>query len=117
MFCSKHYFEFICFVDSTYLHNLTLEMMMAYAHGDLINVIKRHMLDNKHVMVKFRFQYNNDSVYSKSECQKLLKYIFERYANMRGTYFAKHLKGTTNSNINKVVDSQAIRTRVLNAVA
>ena len=46
-----------------------------------------------------------------------LKYILKRYADMRGTYFAKHLKGTANSNINKVVDSQATRTRVMNDVA
>ena len=73
MFCSNKYFNFICFVESTCLHNLTFEMMTAYAHSNLINVVKRHLLDNKHVMVKFRSHCNNDSMYIKSECHKLLE--------------------------------------------
>ena len=44
-------------------------------------------------------------------------YFGARYANMWDTYFAKHLKGTAKSNINLVVDSQATRTRVVNAIA
>ena len=36
---------------------------------------------------------------------------------MRGTYFAKHLKGTAKSNIDSVVDSQVIRTHVVIVIA
>ena len=36
---------------------------------------------------------------------------------MRGTYFVKHLKGTGKGNIEKLVESQATRTQVANAVA
>ena len=88
----KQYVEFICFVESTYLHNLTIEMITVCAHGNLINVIKNYLMDNKDIMVKFTTLCNNDSAYNKIECQDLLRYILERYANMRGTYSAKHLK-------------------------
>ena len=36
---------------------------------------------------------------------------------MRGTYFVKHIKGTGNSSISKVVDAQSTRARVAKAVA
>jgi len=41
MFCTKGYFEFICFLESIFLANLTLEMMLAYADGDLVYEIKQ----------------------------------------------------------------------------
>ena len=61
MYRSKHYVEFICFVESTYLQNLTLEMMTAYMHGNLINVMKRCLMENKDVIVKITTLCNNDS--------------------------------------------------------
>ena len=36
-FCTQQYFEFICFVESTFISNLNLTMMMAYADGDLVH--------------------------------------------------------------------------------
>ena len=36
---------------------------------------------------------------------------------MRGTYFVKHIKGTGNSSISKVVDAQLTRAHIANAVA
>ena len=40
VYCSREYFEFVCFVKSTYLANLTLKMMLAYNDGDIIAKIK-----------------------------------------------------------------------------
>ena len=40
VYCSRMYFDFVCFVESTYLANLTLKMMMAYNDGDSISKIK-----------------------------------------------------------------------------
>ncbi len=48
--------------------------------------------------------------------QLLLTYIVERYANMRGTYFVRHLKGNSGNQIQKLADSQATRTKVAHAV-
>ena len=44
--------------------------------------------------------------------QLLLTYIVERYANMRGTYFVRHLKGNSRNQIQKLADSQTTRTKV-----
>ena len=46
MFSTQQYFEFICFVESTFLLNLNLEMMMAYFDGDLVHEIKTQILSS-----------------------------------------------------------------------
>ena len=38
VYCSHEYFDFVCFVESTYIANLKLKMMMAYNDGDIISV-------------------------------------------------------------------------------
>ena len=34
IYCKTNYFELICAVESTYINNLIIEMMMAYAHSN-----------------------------------------------------------------------------------
>ena len=48
---------------------------------------------------------------------RLLRYVAKKYANMRGTYFVKCLKATGNRDCTKLVNSQATRAQVVNAVA
>jgi hypothetical protein len=48
--------------------------------------------------------------------QLFLAYIMERYANMQGTYFVKHLKGTSGDQLKKLASCQATRTKVSHAV-
>jgi hypothetical protein len=43
VYCSRDYFEFMCFNDSLYLANLLMKMMMAYADGDIIAQINMSM--------------------------------------------------------------------------
>jgi hypothetical protein len=50
------------------------------------------------------------------QCQQLMAYILERYANMRGTLFVRYLKGNSGDQIKKLAESQATRTKVANAV-
>ena len=47
IYCSSDFYNFISFVESTFLNNLTLEMMMAYSNGDLVYAIKCHLTKNK----------------------------------------------------------------------
>ena len=118
MFSSKAYFEFICFVESVYLANFSLEMMMAYSDGNLIHEIKMHMLKSDVAMDKFSCLCNPDEDLTSTQMQQLMNYIMERYTNIRGTYFVKHLKGTSGkSTIDTLVQSQANRDRVATAVA
>ena len=121
MFCTKSYYKFICFVESVYLENLNVKMMMAYSDGDIIHVIKIALVDNEEAFQKFGEICNNDEndeLFTDDELKSLLKYVLERYANMRGSYFVKYLNGSgKKTSVEKMVSSQPTQTQVLNAAA
>jgi hypothetical protein len=113
VYCSREYFDFLCFVESTSLANLMLKMMMAYNDGDIISKIKFGIL--LHNDSRDRFSCLSDSD-NKDDNHLLLAYIMERYANMRGTCFVKHLKGNSGDHLKKLASCQATRTKVAHAV-
>ena len=87
LFCSAEYFGFICFVESVYLDNLTLEMMMGHPEGNIIQVIKSYILGSDVALRKFDdLCIDDENQYSTEEKRLLLKYIMDHYANTRGTY-------------------------------
>jgi hypothetical protein len=59
VFCSRDYFEFICIVESVYLANLLLKMMMAYADSDIIAHIKMSIIGNQAVRDRFAAMLGN----------------------------------------------------------
>jgi hypothetical protein len=107
---SHNYFVFICFIESVYLANLFLKMMMAYTDGDIISQIKQSILANERAKEIFT------SLSGLDKCQYLMDYILERYANMRGTFFVRFLKGNSGNQVKKLAESPATRTKVANAV-
>jgi hypothetical protein len=114
VYCLHAYFEFICFVESVFLANLLLKMMLAYIGGDIMSQIKISILGNERAME--RFTEMSGINFDTCQCQQLMAYILERYANMRGTFFVRHLKGNSGDQIKKLAESQATRTKVVNAV-
>jgi hypothetical protein len=99
VYCTREYFYFICVIESIYLANLTLKMMMAYNDGDIVAKIKLGILS--HIDTRNRFSCLSGSD-NEDDNRQLLVYIMERYANMRGTYFAKHLKGNSGDQLKKL---------------
>ena len=84
---------------------------MAYADGDIIAQIKMSIIKNQ----TSKDQYAGNQ-FDACQCQQLMAYILERYANMRGIFFVRYLKGNSGDQIKKLADSQATRTKVANAV-
>ena len=84
VYCSRDCFEFICFVESVYLTNLSLKMMIAYADGDIIAQIKTSIIGNQ--AARDSFADLSGSQFDECQCQELMAYILEWYANMRGTF-------------------------------
>lgn len=120
VYCSKEYYEFICFVETVYLGNLTLKMMRAYADGDIVERIKAFLLADDTAVEKFRALCDNETCggFTEGDMQQIMEYMMKRYANMRGTFFARHLRGNVSGNlVDNLRDSQATRTRVASAVA
>jgi hypothetical protein len=114
-YCTLEYFEFICFVESVFLSNLSLEMMLAYPDGDIISIseIKHSILSSEEAKVKFVNLAGNNV--DELDRKSLMEYVLERYANMRVTYFVCHLKGNCSNQVQTMADNQATRARVLNA--
>jgi hypothetical protein len=113
VYCSHEYFDFICRAEIIFLANLTLKMMLAYNGGDIVTRIKESMLLHNGMRVRFSRLSGSDN---EVDNQLILSYITERYANMRGTYFDRHLKGNSGNQIQKLAYSQATRTKVAHAV-
>jgi len=89
-------------------------MMMVYADGDIIAQIKMSIIENQ--TSKDQFAALSGNQFDACQCQQVMAYILERYANMRGTFFVCYLKGNSGDQIKKLADSQATRTKVANAV-
>ena len=53
MFSTQQYYDFILFVESTFLENLNLQMMMAFTNSDLVHKIKTQMLTSDIATEKF----------------------------------------------------------------
>ena len=90
-----------------------LKMMLAYSNGDIVTRIKTSILSHNEMREKVSFLSGSDN---NAENQLLLTYIVERYANMQGTYFVRHLKGYSRNLIQNLADRQATRTEVAHAV-
>jgi hypothetical protein len=88
--------------------------MLAYVDGDIISKIKISILGNERAMERLAAMLGIDL--DTCKCQQLMVYILERYANMRGTFFVRHLKGNSGDQIKKLAESQATRAKVANAV-
>lgn len=115
IYASKAYYNFICLVESVYLTNLNIKMIRAYADGDIMDVILGGVLKNKHLESKFRSLCAGDV--GTKEQQQILKYLMERYANMRGTFFVKCIKSNNpKSSVDTLAERQATRNKVSNAV-
>jgi hypothetical protein len=79
VYCTREYFDFLCRIESIFLANLTLKMMLAYSDGDIVTRIKTSILSHNEMRGKISFLLGSDN---NAENQLLLTYIVERYANM-----------------------------------
>jgi hypothetical protein len=86
VFCTRGYYDFICCIESIFLANLTLKMMLAYSNGDIVTRIKTSILLHNEMRERISFLSGRDN---EADNQLLLTYIVERYANMQGTYFCQ----------------------------
>ena len=115
MFPDKPYFDFIKLVESIYVHNLTVGMMMAFVDGDLMKAIDAKIKSCDKVWTTFGSLFSTQSLASEIDKRKILHYILERYIKMRGRWFVKHVRTSQNKSIGEVkVEAQPTRAKVAN---
>jgi hypothetical protein len=68
VYCTQQYFEFICFVDSVYLANLSLKMTLVYKDGNVISIIKMSTLSNNGARYIFDALFLSDVVECERQC-------------------------------------------------
>jgi hypothetical protein len=113
VFCIRGYFDFLCCIESIFLANLTLKMMWVYSNGDIVTRIKTSIISHNEMRERISFLSGGDN---EVDNQLLLTYIVERYANMQGTFYGRHLKGNRGNQIQKLADNHATRTKVAHTV-
>ena len=110
---SKEYFSFILLVESTYIKNLTLKMMMAFMEGDLVKEINDAILRSDWMRSKFRELVGDDNPAGESDYLNIMKYLLERYLHMRGCWFVKFMKGNQQKSMGeRRAENDATRTKV-----
>eukprot|EP00984_Skeletonema_dohrnii_P003909 scaffold1342_cov115-Skeletonema_dohrnii-CCMP3373.AAC.3 len=112
-YVSKKYFDFICLIESVYVKNLSMKMMMAYCSGDLVKVIHGAIMRSDTVRQRFfalfkdtrpagnqREEQNeleeegdpDENEDRNTDRLEILGFILARYIRMRGCWFVKALK-------------------------
>ena len=57
VYCTREYFYFICVIESIYLTNLTLKMMMAYNDGNIVAKNKLGILSHNDTSNMYSLAY------------------------------------------------------------
>ena len=89
---TSDFFEFIVKVESTFIINATLEMMMAYCDGSLFDKIKDALTQNKSIFEEFKCKLRLID-YEDEVIRKLLVEILTTYRNIRSGWFINSVKG------------------------
>ena len=91
-FAGPAFFDFITFIESIFISNLTLQMMMAHSDGDLVTAICNTIMRSDVVLKKFDDLFNGTNGVGADARQKILAYLMERYVHMRGCWFVKYFR-------------------------
>jgi hypothetical protein len=118
---SIEFFLFVQRIESVFLANLNLKMMLAYSDGDLCETIQQGILRDGPILESFFELCNNvdDMPLENTVRHAILAFVLERYVNMRGRWFIKSMKGHCkgggqNDAVNK---KAATRTKVAATIA
>ena len=94
--------------------------MQAYTDGDIVLVIKKALLSSNKVFEEFSKLCDNEycASYGEEDIRNMMRYMMMRFANMRETFFSKHLKTNRSGNlVAKMANNQSTTARVVNAVS
>lgn len=111
--CSKGYFDFMQEVESVFLKNLTLKMMVAYDKGDLIVAIGDAVLSSDSLRSKFDDLAEEASIDDEAQRKELYQYVTTLFTGMRGRWFIKTVRGQESTQ--SIFSKAATRKKVANA--
>jgi len=110
---SFKFFEFVCRIESIFMENFTVDMMVAYSTGNLVNEIAMAIQTKNEILQEFRTLYDN--YVTDAAARKVLSYMLDKYAHMRGRWFVKSINAQEGNTL-EVVDKLPTRAGVGAAV-
>lgn len=111
--CSRAYFDFMQVVESTFLHNLNLKMMVAYDRGDLIIEIGDALLASNEIRAKFDELVEEAGIEDDDLRKEIFEYVINLFTGMRGRWFIKTVRGQ--ESVQSIFSKAATRKKVANA--
>lgn len=107
---SKEFFQFILRIETIYIQNLTIDMMLSHYEGDLLQEIARSIETDSSVMSQFRMMAAGMDL-PDNLLDEILTYVLTKFARMRGNWFMKALSGQASVS-HKAVAQMATRKNV-----
>ena len=111
---SKECFAFIKMIESVFVKNLSLPMMLAYAEGDLVLVIGKAILENDQIKAEFGDLAESADIDSDDERYAVFVFVMNIYITMRGRWFVRTIKKQETRK--SLFSKAATRKQVANAV-
>ena len=88
----KEFFSFVQLIESIYLENLSVKMMLSYYEGDLLPSIAAAIKSEKQVIRRFESLLDDDERLQ-ARSALLLDYVVVKFGRMRGNWFVKAMAG------------------------
>lgn len=109
---SQSYYTFVRRIESVFVANFNLRMMLGYADGSLVAAIERAILADVGTQEEF-FALCEDipSIQDEETAIRVLRFLLRRYSRMRGRWFIKSFSGQ-NAKSFESIDKAATRPKV-----
>ena len=89
---SKRFFTFIHVIEANFVENMTVEMMIAYDDGSLIEVIYSSLKENNDIYNQFTCLFYDINDYHARTVKNIFDFIFLRFKKMRRRWFINSMK-------------------------
>ena len=113
LFCpNQRFFRFIQIIEANYVSNFTLEMMIAFDDGSLIDEINNTLKGDSCLFVQFKLLFDDIEEYDDEIVNAIYDFIFLRFKRMRGKWFVKSMQAEHGGK-SKCIDDFSTRGRVI----
>ena len=109
LFCPiQRFFNFIQVIEANFVENLTVEMMIAYDDGSLIDVICSSLKENNDIYNQITCLFDDVNDYPTQIGKHIFDFIFLRFKRMRGRWFINSMRAEHGDKSKSVDDFQRV---------
>jgi hypothetical protein len=90
---SKSFYEFTAHIETIFVENPTIDMMMACSAGNLLESIQENVVGNELMRTKFFELSGGDDDFGENILIELMERVSTKFKHVRGRWFAKLMNG------------------------